>query len=178
MEAQTQSTHERKKDNDPGTPVIIKTGGDRPPHTHKIPVTIESDRIFFTKFVQDGNVWVSHSTSKGRIHMLSIIEGPDGKTDDIKQPHPDLAEVKIEYGNDCSLVLREKGTTSNQDIVLEITSVGASFQETAAEWNSATDLFPLLTCVKFNAGNEAIVFRDDFETIPILHIHFHQLTDG
>ena len=179
MNAHTQNTTEENSGHDPGTPVIVKTGSNGPPGSNKVEVIIDSQYIPFTEFVSEAakKVWKSHSIRKGRIHKLSIFEGAELK-DNKKQLYPqELASIKIEYGPTYSLDLRELGNTADQDVVLEITSVGAPFKaETPGEWNIATGLFPPPTRVVFRGGNEEII-NHEF-TNPTLIIEFPEPTVG
>lgn len=171
MNLQTQSTG-----HDPGTPVIVKTGSNGPPGTNKIEVIIDSESVPFSQFVQESNgkAWRSRSMLKGRINKLSISD-TEGKSDDTEQPYrQELAEITIEYGETQSLILRESGNTDNDDVVLEIQSVGDPFEiETPGPWHKATAWFPPLTRVVFKGGNEVLVDREFEDTNPpALRIEF------
>ena len=178
MNPQTHSPHGEKSDHDPGTPVIIKTGGN-PPGPNKIQVTIDSPTVSFTNFVQTTEgVWVSHSTLKGRINKLSVFDGIDPKSHDEKQPYSEeLASITIQYGSTQSVTLRETGNIVDHDVVLEIISVGASFQGTPDEWNTATDTFEPANHLEFTtSGNRIRLNKDLTGTHPTFEIYFAKPT--
>ena len=179
MNPQTQSPHGEKPDHDPGTPVIIKTGGN-PSGSNKVQVTIDSPAMSFTKFVQTAEgVWVSHSTLKGRINKLSVFDGIDPKPQDEKQPYPEqLASITIQYGLTQSLTVRETGNIADHEVALEITAVGASFADTSDEWNTASDTFEPPSHVGFMGGNRILLNKDLTDTDPSVHIYFAKPTVG
>ena len=181
MNAQTPGTREDMSGQDPGTPVVIKTGSNGPPGSNKIEIIIDSRYMPFNEFVKepDKEVWKSQSVFKGRIHKLSILENAETKPEEKKQPYPqELASVTIEYWSK-SLVISELGNTADQDVVLEIRSVGAPFEvETAGPWNTARAWLPRPSHVVFKAGEQRLVDRDLDDTYPTLIIEFPKPSVG
>lgn len=172
------NTPEKDWDNEPGTPVIIKTGSNQLP-SGDVEIIINSPNMAFTPFVPEpgGQVWTSQSILTGRIHKLSIVKNPDEKPHDEKQPFPhQLASIRIEYGPTHSIIVRESGNIAVQDVVLVIESMGSRF-DIQTEWNRATAMFPPPTRVVFTRGNETVEYP--LEGVrPELTIEFPKPTGG
>jgi hypothetical protein len=143
------------------TPVIIKTGGNRP-------VTIDARYNPFNELVS-GRTWVmSQSASKRRITKLLIEEAT--KSTLYERTSPELASIRIEYDK-AQMVVLEAGNPDTNEIYQVIVSVGIPFTvETPGTWEVATAKLPPITRVTFMAGTEEIVsqkFTDD----PVVNLH-------
>jgi len=167
----TQTVRAGKPDDEPMTPVIIKSGGGgveskgggRLEQTSRAssPVEIESDGFLPFAETVPGLTWESsQSTKKGRIVGLTIDDGGEQvPVPDLDQPG-ELASVTIMYGLD-QLMVMESGVPP-KDVVLVITSPAAPFDiPQEGHWTRSNTTFPnQITSVTLTVGNEVKLFHE------------------
>lgn len=127
MKAQTQSTAEKDWDNEPGTPVIIKTGG----NTGNGPLLIQSPNMpFVTMLGSIGQGWQkAASTAAGRICMLEFMDGDLPYQFSISSRPEVLASLEV-YQTDGTHLFEVREESVNDSIRLHISS-SISFSITA-----------------------------------------------
>lgn len=156
------------------TPVIIKNGGDYLPGPPE-QVTIRSDLMYFTEWVQRDNIWESQSTLRGRLHELSILKASERIPKDTLQPYPDeLSSIRIECERDQFLEVREAGDTAAGDVVLVVESSVPFSVEKPGDWMYAAAMFPPITSIVMLGGNQKLT-EEKFDDLTVTFgIHFHR----
>jgi hypothetical protein len=173
MSAQTETAPEKVSyDARQQTPVIIKNGDGV---SDEMTVTIDSPVTYFTEWMPE-SPGVSQSICKGRLYELTIVEGPEKRTDYMQPDTEQLAFVKIEYGS-VQLRVMESGNTATNEVVLVIESEIPFKVTEPGLWSEASAPFPPLTRVVFGAGNKVFVDREFTELErPRLVISFPRTT--
>ena len=182
----TQTVRAGKPDDEPMTPVIIKSGGGgveskgggRLEQTSRAssPVEIESDGFLPFAETVPGLTWESsQSTKKGRIVGLTIDDGGEQvPVPDLDQPG-ELASVTIMYGLD-QLMVMESGVPAKKDVVLVITSPQVPFDvPQEGQWTGSHTTFPnQITSVTLTVGNEVKLFHECKTPDVTVTINFDQ----
>lgn len=165
----TQTVRAGKPDDEPMTPVIIKSGGGgveskggglEQTSRASSPVEIESDGFLPFAETVPGLTWESsQSTKKGRITNLTIDDGAEHPAHKI-DPTDKLASVTLMYGLD-QLMVMESGVPP-KDVVLVITSPAAPFDiPQEGHWTRSNTTFPnQITSVALTVGSEVKLFHE------------------
>jgi hypothetical protein len=137
-----------RPEEDPVTPVIIKSGGggDEDEYGHLAEpsfVHIKSSSVPFKETVT-GTTWVSsQSTSSGRITGVEIKDDATTTFHRI-DPSAVLASISIKFGS-AQFIAMESGIAANNEVVLLLTSPEVSFQvaevKETGDWHSSSAPF-------------------------------------
>jgi len=164
----TQTVRAGKPDDEPMTPVIIKSGGGGVEskgggleQTSRASSVVEIQTGSSLPFAQTvpGPKWESsQSTKTGRITNLTIDDGAEQPVAHKIDPTDELASVTLMYGLD-QLMVMESGIPAKREVVLVITSPEAPFDRQWTESTTAT--FPnQITSVALTVGTEVKLFHE------------------
>lgn len=167
---------------DPGTPVIIKSGGgvdDTPqlgvnlpePST---PVEIDSP-ITFVELMRERTKWESsQTTTPGRLMGITITDGGVLISCDVPDPSRDLSSITIKYGS-AQLIAREsRGDHGKVFLVIESPEVPFSGPD-SGEWTSSAATFPhLMQSVTMMVGEQRQLHHECHNALVEVAINFQQ----
>lgn len=180
----TKTVRVRKPGEDPGTPVIIKSGGgdylselragDNLPEP-QTPVEIDSP-IPFHETVREGTKWeASKSTESGRLMAFTITDGGVEISCNIPNPSSELASITIKYGS-YQLIARESRGEKDK-VFLVIESPEILFSGPASEdWRRSVATFPhLMHSVTMMVGAQQQLYHECHNSSVEVGINFQSI---
>ena len=182
----TKTVRVRKPGEDPGTPVIIKSGGggdyelserragDSLPES-STPVEIDSP-MTFVELVRDIDKWESsQSTTPGRLMSFTITDGGVVIGCDIPDPSDELASVTIKYGVDQLIARESRDEKGVVFLVIESPEIPFSGPE-SGEWTTSVATFPhLMQSVTMMVGNQQQLYHECHNASVEVGINFQSI---
>ena len=181
----TKTVRVRKPGEDPGTPVIIKSGGDdyalpeRRVADHlpepSTPVEIDSP-IRFVELVRDFDKWESsQSTAPGRLMGLTITDGGVQISCDVTDPSSELASMTIKYGSDHLIARESRDERGEVFLVIESPEIPFSGRESGEWTTSAATFHHLMHSVTMMVGDQKVLYHECHNSNVEVGINFQSI---